>query len=238
MSKKRFATCLITGKLALGTVVYQPTTYASSLDTLKNDSVSNQYVTSSPCLSNLFTTNLNLHELPGEAIEVNNCSEDDAGAYGPSATNSAIINMPGTNCTFGTPDSLSVIVTGVKPADHVFLCISDSNNDPAALSETNGQLGLGIENFEIVAYYKMSQATIPYSGSASIPPISVNSSQTQNPIKIEFALSDLNSFIGDQFYLQLITFPDGQIGQWEYCRSSEVDTISIEEKNCCSGPYC
>ncbi len=239
MKLKKFASFLVTGKILASTTVISAADKNLSADYSKASSFANSLNLTADQILN---PNLSLIEVPsGESVVLNQINLSNNDTYGGAGEVAATIYLPGEGCTFYAQQSLTVVVTGVKPGDEVYVAVSkeidNSYWDTLTGGKTAGKLKLG-KDLNLVAYFKVTgqgfsqQQTLP--GLSNV--ITGDMTKTFMPINLSITIPDIYNMADSYLYLQAIVFPDGKL-DWNYAKASEVDKIYITEKNCSSDNY-
>ena len=237
MNVKRFASFVLSGKLAASTFAFN----AANLPSIAEASEAS-FQSVSPTTSEVLSTSLHIIELAnGSAFEVLDILGSNSGPYGPEVTDAAVINIPGKDCTYTAANKINLVITGLKTGDRAFLAMSYSAGDQSMLDTTHDKISLGGQGLRVLAQFKVEGTSY---GSLSDPlnlsdEFEANLSQTSSHVNVQIDLPDLSSAVDSQIYLQVVVFPEG-ISTWDWanCRVSEVDKIRIVNEDCCTGPYC
>lgn len=235
MKLKNFAGFLIAGKLMLNSNLFNANlAFGSDVPTsLKNEKL-NQFASSlNVNLNDILTNQVNLIEMPiPDSLELYSVSSSGDN-YGNIDT-AAQINVPGTNCNFNKINDFTLLLTGVQPGDEIYIGISTEYNENG-WPVTNGKLKLG-NDIKVVGYFKITgrtqfNSTIPGLGQQ----IQGNLNNVYFPISLKINISDIESLVGQSFYIQAVIFPNGNLS-WDSAKFSEVDKIYVNQKNC-EGSY-
>jgi len=212
MNKKRFFSLLVSGKLGLSLIAGLKPPSASAL-------------TIAQCANQPF--NLVLQSSPG--VEY---AGDTYGGY----DSTSVINVfiPGTGCNYVTPTKIDLVLTGIKPKDEIYVGISTTKDDPNLLAQTQNKVRLG-SDLQLLAWFSVNNIgdsiSLPGLGSGFSADIQNTGMCLELPINLP---SDLFSIIGEEFYIQTISFPNGQY-TWNNARASDLVKIQVATKSC--SPY-
>ncbi len=202
MKKKTFASLFLSGKLAAGLL-------ASKAKALS--------------LEDFFSQDLHLSGVPSQAVEVY-----PGDTYG--SAQEVVVKIPGANCTYQAPHKLQVVLTGLRPGEEVFLGIASSLDDPQILAMTQNKVHLG-SDLRLLSYFSVIAVKDQNPFPTTLPfGVDLGDSQASVVVSIELP-EDLSSLEGEEFYLQAVAFPQGQI-DWSLARATEVMSITAVEESC------
>ncbi|MBF0099460.1 MAG: hypothetical protein HQK77_00985 [Desulfobacterales bacterium] len=255
MKKKKFASFLISGKLAINTLV-------TPIGNICRDAFASDYAgCSNDCVAlvqnDLFSSNLSIQqvnnnlnpygietdtsEISSTLCDVNRDGIIDqmeatscANPYG--IETSALINLPGRDCTYTAPSYINIVLTGITTNDSVYLGLSGSFDDPEILNLTENKVRLS-SDFILLEVIHTNTYNLEFPRSTIL---SINPSESVAPVKVKIQLPDLTSLIGNNMYMQVLSFPNHEASVIKL-RVSELQKIMVTEKDCCdpsSNPYC
>ncbi len=231
MKLKNFAGFLIAGKLMLNSNLFSSNLAfgADSSTALQNEKL-NQFASSlNVNVNDILTSKVSLIEMPiSKSLELysTTSSQDNYGNINTAAQ----INVPGTGCTFNKINDFTLLLTGIQPGDEVYIGLSTEYNEDG-WPVTNGRLKLG-NDIKVIGYFKITgktqfNSTIPGLGQQ----IESNLNNVYFPVSLKISISDIESLVGESFYIQAVIFPKGEIS-WNSAKFSEVDKIYVNLKNC------
>jgi len=209
MSKKTFYSLLISGKLGLGLVSGMTVSSAKAMSL-------------ESCVSG--TPTVGLVSSP-QGVEFHEATDP----YGTSAE--IVLNVPGAGCYYQLPDRLNLVVGGLKAGDEVFVGIGTAYDDPQMLSLTDNKIRIGgdimiLSHFVVTSPEVWSNDRVPFGG---------NAEETGACFVVPVSLPpDLAAWTGQEFYLQVLVFPNGDYS-WESAKVSDLVRISVQTQDC--SPY-
>lgn len=147
MKKKRFASYMLTGKVA-------------AIPFINN----NSFADVTPSYTEVLSKNVSVIEMPATGIRL--MTTTTASTYG--GTDASI-------CSTTLPSTINIVVTGAHPGNTVYLAAS-SNKDDGAFHSLNSKIRVGSENFTVISSFSLANNPIQEeagSFSQSISPISI-----------------------------------------------------------------
>lgn len=147
MKKKRFASYMLTGKVAA--IPFMNT---------------NSFADVVPSYTEILSKNVSVIEIPATGIRL--MATTTASTYG--GTNASI-------CSTTLPSTINVVVTGAHPGNTVYLAAS-SNKDDGAFQGLNSKIRVGSENFTVISSFTLANNPIQEEAgtfSQSTSPISI-----------------------------------------------------------------
>lgn len=200
MKKKYFSSFLLMGKVAtLPLLIQSARADVSGL-------IGSATPDATPLFADIVTSSVTIMAIPSSQTKLKNLITDTSSVYGSNAYASALLCPSSANVL---PTSMSVVVTGVKEGDTVFLFGALDRNDPTNLS-LHPKVTIGNKSIALL-------------GQASITGTSGVSSAVTIPVDLvkNKALVDAG-----RFYIQAATINKTATGpsQWGY---SELDMIGV-----------
>lgn len=158
-----------------------------------------------PSYTDILSANVSVIEMPiSGKLQLNAISTSTSSTYGSTySTYDAVL------CSSSLPSSFSVVVTGAKQGDNIYLVAS---SDTGGYEYLHPSIKVGKTNLAILA----SAAVVVPAGSTSAISIPINISALQQ--------AGISLAKGGKFYLQALALPSGN---FENGRYSELDTISV-----------
>ncbi len=146
MKKKRFASYMLTGKVAA-----LPFINSSFADVV-------------PSYTEVLSKNVSVIEMPATGVRL--MSTTAASTYGGSDA---------SICSTTLPSTINIVVTGANPGNTVYLAAS-SNKDDGAFQSLNSKVRLGADNFTVISSFTLGNSPIQEeagSFSQSTSPVSI-----------------------------------------------------------------
>lgn len=198
MRKSRFASLLLTGKVA-------------TLPLLIGQARADE----TPTYSDMISSDLRVIEIPvGSAIRLQSIAVD-AGAYSASAY--AGSSYAAAFCTNASlPASTTIVVTGASVGDNVILAAASNKNDPFHL-QIDSRLTLGTQGLSILGSAQFGNGSFANAAGTS----------TRGTVSFNVSTASLTSLTVDgKFYIQAAVIPSGvsAISGWLF---SELDEIRM-----------
>ena len=206
MKKKRFASFLLTGKVAAFPLMMK-TSFADVV----------------PLYTEILSTSLSVIEIPTTGIRLNTTTlSASTSTYGASSAYS-----DAAICSTSVPATMNVVITGGKPGDTIYL-VASSNKDDGSFSALSSKVRVGMQDFIIVSSFTLGNSPIQENGG--------NFSKSISPISIPVDLSKLqqnNLFNSGTFYFQAVIFSTlNPSTMWASVRVSELDQIAVSSAGC------
>lgn len=210
MKKKRFASYMLTGKVA-------------TLPFMVNSSFADVV----PTYTEILSENVSVIEAPATGVRLMTTTVSaGASAYGGTGS-SAYGGTDAAICSTSMPTTMNVVVTGAHPGNTVFL-VASSDKDDAFMQTFNPNIRVGTTNMTVVSSFSLGDNPITEEAGAF--------SQSTSPISIPVDLSKLqlkNLFSNGKFYLQAVVFSTmNQATMWQTARVSELDEIVVSTAGC------
>ncbi|WP_374348962.1 hypothetical protein [Chitinimonas sp.] len=169
-----------------------------------------------PDYNDFTTTKLTLLEIPSGSVALS-----QGGPYG--AGGGATVCVGG-----GIPEKMSVVVTGVRPGDTVWVLASQDKDD-VNLQGLSQDLHIGLNGVTMASVFSHQQATAL--AQASVPGEQVSAVTVSIKLN-DLAARGISLKAGSKFYMQAVIEPQGQSGgsgaaYWKALRYSELDEITI-----------
>lgn len=203
MKKKRFASYMLTGKVA-------------TLPFMINSSFADVVPTYTEALSE----SVSVIETPATGVRLmtTTVSAGASSTYG--GTDAAI-------CSTSMPTTMNVVITGAHPGNTVFL-VASSDKDDSFMQTVNPNIRVGTVNMTIVSSFSLGDNPITEEAGAfsqSTSPISIPVDLSKLQLK--------NLFTNGKFYLQAVIFSTmNQSTMWQTARVSELDEIVVGTAGC------
>lgn len=203
MKKKRFASYMLTGKVA-------------ALPFMVNSSFADVV----PTYTEVLSESVSVIEAPATGVRLmtTTVSAGASSIYG--GTDAAI-------CSTSMPATMNVVITGAHPGNVVYL-VASSTKDDAFMQSINSGIRIGTVDMTIVSSFSLGDNPITEEAGAfsqSTSPISI-------PVDIT-RLQQKNLFTNGKFYLQAVIFSTmNQSTMWQTARFSELDEIVVGTAGC------
>ena len=199
MKKSRFASLLLTGKVA---------TLPLLIGQARAD------VT--PTYSEMISSDLRVIEIPVDnAIRLQSIAADAGAAYGsPAYAGSSYAAAFCTNASL--PDSTTIVVTGASVGDNVILAVASNKNDPFHL-QIDSRLTLGTQGLNILGSAQFGNGSFANAAGTS----------TRGSVSFNVSTTSLTQLaVGGKFYIQAAVIPScvSAISGWLF---SELDEIQM-----------
>ncbi len=209
MKKKRFASHLLTGKVAASPFMISSGFAADAV----------------PTYQDILNEDLSVIELPKDGVRLFAIGAVNDSYGGNSGVSAAI-------CDNNQPESMNIVITGAKSGDRVFL-VASSSKDDGFFQHLNEQIRVGSENFTVISSFLMDHIELdedtPGDATAALSPVSV-------PVNLA-KLSENDLLNNGRFYVQAVIFSSLDAENiWEFARYSELDTIEVSSAGC-GGSY-
>ena len=138
----------------------------------------------------------------------------------------------GSGCTYATPTKIDLVISGVEAKDEVYVGLSTTKDDPNILAQTQNKVRLG-SDLKLLAWFSINNII---NNSIALPGLgtdfSVDPQQTGMCLMLPVNLpEDLYSMLGNEFYIQTISFPNGRY-DWSGARTSDLVKIKVDTKTC------
>jgi len=205
MKKKRFASYLLTGKVATSPVL-----------------INNSFADVVPSYQDLLSSQASLIELPQNNVRLYSLDSgnNNYGAFSPYGGTAAAI------CNTDVPTTINIVITGTHPGDTVYLAAS-SNKDDGAFQHLRPEIRVGSADFTIISSFQLDHSPLEEEGgdfTHSTAPISL-------PVNID-QLAQANLLHNGRMYIQAVIFSTNDASMWNSARVSELDTIEVSAAGC------
>lgn len=202
MKRKHFSSFLLMGKVA---------TLPLLIQSARADVVGSTQVDAVPAYTDIITSKVSVIAVPDSQVHLKNLTSDASTAYGANSYASALLCPSTANAL---PSTMSVVVTGVKAGDTVYLFGALDKNDPVNLAY-NPKITIGNSKLSMLGQAVVS-GTSGVTSAVTIP-IDLNSAGNKPLVN------------AGRFYIQAATINNASPApsQWGV---SELDMIGVGQQ--------